>query len=147
MQGVPDILKCCYNIDFYKDFRLEDQVYKNHLHELQSSVVPVCFGYYLAVDGTSPILCLSWKIAGKVFHIVLKTWKSKIGMLIRAYSMYTFPMCSLLLLLCRVEILTLLGMCLGKGRVHINDFAERNVVVRNGKSMASKAMNATTKEA
>lgn len=50
MQGVPDILKCCYNIDFYKDFRLEDQVYKNHLHELQSSVVPVCFGYYLAVD-------------------------------------------------------------------------------------------------
>lgn len=33
----------------------------------------------------------------------------------------------------RVEILTLLGMCHGKGRVHINDFAERNVVVRNGK--------------
>lgn len=24
-------------------------------------------------------------------------------------------------------------MCHGKGRVHINDFAERNVVVRNGK--------------
>lgn len=33
----------------------------------------------------------------------------------------------------RFEILTLLAMCHGKERVHKNDFAERNVVVRNGK--------------
>lgn len=31
VQGVLVILKCCYNIDFYKDVRLEAQVYKNHL--------------------------------------------------------------------------------------------------------------------
>lgn len=50
VQGIPVILKCCYDIDFYKDDRLEVQVYKNHLQELQGSVVPVCFSYYLAID-------------------------------------------------------------------------------------------------
>lgn len=50
LNGVYVVLKCCYNTDFYKDFRKEARVYKKRLQELQGSVVPVCFGYYLAVD-------------------------------------------------------------------------------------------------
>lgn len=50
LNGGYVVLKCCYNIDFYKDFRMEARVYKKRLQELQGTVVPVCFGYYLAVD-------------------------------------------------------------------------------------------------
>lgn len=51
VQHEPQALdRGCYNTDFYKDFRKEARVYKKRLQELQGTVVPVCFGYYLAVD-------------------------------------------------------------------------------------------------
>lgn len=50
IEGQKVALKCCYNMEYSRDFHIEARVYKKRLEELQGRVVPVFFGYYLAVD-------------------------------------------------------------------------------------------------
>lgn len=50
LRGVPVVLKCCYNVEYYKDFKQEAKIYEARLGDLQGSIVPTFFGYYRAVD-------------------------------------------------------------------------------------------------
>lgn len=134
IEGQRVVLKCCYNMEYYNDFYVEARVYKKRLEELQGRVVPVFFGYYLAVDEEyGPYSLLLLEYCGRSLKTIFQDLEA-----VERYVVMIVPQCTFVTYYSkyyskRVKILNLLGEFHNKGRLHLTDFAERNVVERNGK--------------
>lgn len=78
IKGQLVVVKCCYNTRYSMDFLVEARVYKRRLEELQGRVVPVCFGYYMAVDEEyGPYSLLLMEYCGRSLTTLFEDMKAK----------------------------------------------------------------------
>lgn len=50
LKSVQVVVKCCYDVEFYKEFKQEAKIYEKRLGGLQGDIVPAFFGYYRSLD-------------------------------------------------------------------------------------------------
>lgn len=126
--GIRVVIKCCYNMRYTRDFHIEARVYKKRLEELQGRVVPVFFGYYLAIDEEcGPYSFLLLEYCGRRLTTEFEDLEIEERYVITPLVLFVSHHCPCYLK--RVKILNLLGEFHNKGRLHLTNFAERNVVV------------------